>query len=189
MGPGRSAASHALEQLHHRCLLRRHLRRRQALAGKQAGEVLPLLERPAPSAQEGIRQGDRQLSPGCRPTGVRPDGARQAWDQRMHVKQVACNRTKRLARPRPGLAATRCRKCCRPSCQERTMNRVMALSVCFACIGSPAYAQDQRPGDKLVFRDVDWGRPCYETSFDSPDVLKGWKLEGGKQMSIVNGRL
>lgn len=44
-------------------------------------------------------------------------------------------------------------------------------------------------GEKFLPRDIDLVRPVYETSFESHDVLKGWRLEGGKQMSIAGGRL
>lgn len=34
-------------------------------------------------------------------------------------------------------------------------------------------------GKRFVLSDVDFGRPVYEASFDDPDELKDWKLEGG----------
>lgn len=44
-------------------------------------------------------------------------------------------------------------------------------------------------GEKFQPRDIDLSQPVYETSFDSPEVLKGWRLEGGKRMSISDGCL
>ncbi|MGH9840536.1 MAG: sulfatase/phosphatase domain-containing protein, partial [Blastocatellia bacterium] len=41
--------------------------------------------------------------------------------------------------------------------------------------------------EKFVPTDVDFAHPIYETSFDDPAVLKDWKLEGGKQMSVAGG--
>jgi hypothetical protein len=61
---------------------------------------------------------------------------------------------------------------------------------------SPVVAAQQgepRPhpavGQRLVPADVDWQHPVYATTFDNADALKDWKLEGGKRMSIENGRL
>lgn len=44
-------------------------------------------------------------------------------------------------------------------------------------------------GDEFLPQDIDLARPFYETSFESPEVLKEWKLEGGKQMSVSDGCL
>lgn len=44
-------------------------------------------------------------------------------------------------------------------------------------------------GQRFVPLDVDWGNPLYETSFDSNKSLQDWKLEGGKAMKVVDGRL
>jgi hypothetical protein len=44
-------------------------------------------------------------------------------------------------------------------------------------------------GEKWLPRDVELARPVYETSFESADVLKSWRLEGGKQMRISDGCL
>lgn len=44
-------------------------------------------------------------------------------------------------------------------------------------------------GQKFIPEDVDMDNPIYQTSFDDPSVLKDWKLEGGKSMSVVNGSL
>ncbi|MBC7819813.1 MAG: hypothetical protein IAG10_23260 [Planctomycetaceae bacterium] len=58
-------------------------------------------------------------------------------------------------------------------------------------------AQEKKPspdplpelGEKFLPQDIDLDRPVYETSFESPVVLKGWRLEGGKQMSVADGNL
>jgi hypothetical protein len=44
-------------------------------------------------------------------------------------------------------------------------------------------------GEKFQPPDVDLTRLVYETSFEGSDVLKEWRLEGGKQMSVSNGCL
>ncbi|MGH9840288.1 MAG: DUF1961 family protein [Blastocatellia bacterium] len=62
---------------------------------------------------------------------------------------------------------------------------------------STGQAVTRRNGPKLVWpasekfvpTDVDFAHPIYETSFDDPAVLKDWKLEGGKQMSVAGGNL
>ncbi|MFZ5830695.1 MAG: DUF1961 family protein [Planctomycetota bacterium] len=44
-------------------------------------------------------------------------------------------------------------------------------------------------GQKMVFEGVDWEHPVYATTFDDAAVLKDWRLEGGKRMSVVDGKL
>lgn len=44
-------------------------------------------------------------------------------------------------------------------------------------------------GQKLIPKDVDWKNPAYSTKFDDQRTLEDWKLEGGKQASIVQGKL
>ena len=44
-------------------------------------------------------------------------------------------------------------------------------------------------GQRFVPADVNWAQPVYATTFDNADSLADWKLEGGRSMSIVNGRL
>lgn len=44
-------------------------------------------------------------------------------------------------------------------------------------------------GRHFVPDDVDWDRPVYVTNFDSASALADWKLEGGRRMSIQDGRL
>lgn len=43
-------------------------------------------------------------------------------------------------------------------------------------------------GTKFVPQDVDWAHAIYQTTFDNDDALKDWRLEGGKAMSIVDGK-
>lgn len=47
----------------------------------------------------------------------------------------------------------------------------------------------QSVGQRFVPTDVDWKNPVYRTSFTDETDLKDWRLEGGKQMSIVSGKL
>jgi hypothetical protein len=44
-------------------------------------------------------------------------------------------------------------------------------------------------GQRFVPSDVDWQRPAYETTFDNASVLKDWRLEGGKRVTVENGKL
>jgi hypothetical protein len=44
-------------------------------------------------------------------------------------------------------------------------------------------------GQRFVPSDVDRQRPAYQTNFDEPSVLKDWRLEGGKGVSIASGKL
>ncbi len=37
--------------------------------------------------------------------------------------------------------------------------------------------------------DVDWAHPIYATRFESPAVLKDWRLEGGRRMIVADGHL
>ncbi|MCX7049459.1 MAG: DUF1961 family protein [Candidatus Sumerlaeota bacterium] len=43
-------------------------------------------------------------------------------------------------------------------------------------------------GQRFEPADVDWRHPVYATTFDDPDCLKDWKLEGGKSMKIEDGK-
>lgn len=60
---------------------------------------------------------------------------------------------------------------------------------------SPAAAAEKEPpphpavGQRFVPSDVAWSHPVYATTFDSADALADWKLEGGKRMSVADGRL
>lgn len=44
-------------------------------------------------------------------------------------------------------------------------------------------------GTRFVPEDVDWAHPVYTTSFDDPNELTQWKLEGGKRAAIEDGNL
>ncbi|MDO8541437.1 MAG: DUF1961 family protein [Opitutaceae bacterium] len=44
-------------------------------------------------------------------------------------------------------------------------------------------------GQRFVPADVDWDHPVYQTTFDDAAELKNWRLEGGKRMSIADGKL
>ena len=44
-------------------------------------------------------------------------------------------------------------------------------------------------GQRFSPDNVDWQHPLYQTTFDNPAVLKDWRLEGGKRMSIADGKL
>lgn len=65
------------------------------------------------------------------------------------------------------------------------------------CLWAPAVfaAQKAEPpphpsvGQRFVPMDVAWDRPVYQTGFDDPSELRNWKLEGGKRVSIANGKL
>jgi hypothetical protein len=41
-------------------------------------------------------------------------------------------------------------------------------------------------GKRFVPSDVDFGQPDYEVSFDHPDELKDWKLEGGDVARVTD---
>ena len=69
--------------------------------------------------------------------------------------------------------------------------------ICFALavIALPVFAADKveppphpAVGQRYVPADVDWEHPVYATSFESAEALQDWKLEGGKRMSVENGR-
>ena len=44
-------------------------------------------------------------------------------------------------------------------------------------------------GEEFIPTDVDTAHPVYETSFEDPEVLKDWRLEGGKRVYIADGNL
>lgn len=81
------------------------------------------------------------------------------------------------------------------------MNRLIHLTTSLFIVAAlafslpPVAAAEKEPpphpavGQRFVPTDVDWSHPVYATKFDNADALAGWKLEGGKRMSIVNGRL
>jgi hypothetical protein len=63
-----------------------------------------------------------------------------------------------------------------------------ALTVSILATVDSARAQEKL-GDKFVPQDVDWTRPVYETTFESPETLSQWKLEGGSKMRVSDGCL
>ena len=70
----------------------------------------------------------------------------------------------------------------------------LMLAVLVVFTGLVAAAETEPPpnaavGQRFVPSDVDWSHPVYATTFDSAAALADWRLEGGKLMSIVNGRL
>lgn len=86
------------------------------------------------------------------------------------------------------------------------MIRPIAFSTIFALAvlagqwlvaAGPAGAQEKksaqvalpRLGEKFQSAEFDLTKPIYETSFDSAEALKGWRLEGGKRMSVAGGKL
>ena len=58
-------------------------------------------------------------------------------------------------------------------------------------VASTGNAAEQHPlvGKPFKPADVDYNNPVYETSFEDEVVLRDWRLEGGKQMSVVNDNL
>jgi hypothetical protein len=44
-------------------------------------------------------------------------------------------------------------------------------------------------GRHFVPTEVDWSHPVYTATFDNDDALADWKLEGGKRVSIADGKL
>ncbi len=76
-----------------------------------------------------------------------------------------------------------------------------------ACVSTSVHAKDKdkdkdkdkgkktaevsspKEGERFIPTDVDMAHPVCETSFDDPAVLKDWRLEGGKSMSVANGNL
>ena len=75
---------------------------------------------------------------------------------------------------------------------QEYMKRIIVLFVLL-----PAIAEAQQTlsphdavGKRFVPSDVDFSRPVYEASFDDPDELKDWKLEGGDVARVAeNGDL
>jgi hypothetical protein len=74
--------------------------------------------------------------------------------------------------------------------------RFPALAAALALLSFPAAAAEKAEppfhrsvGQKFVPVNVDWDRPAYQTSFDDASELKNWRLEGGKRVSVANGKL
>ncbi len=81
-------------------------------------------------------------------------------------------------------------------CPARPLLPVCALVAAFCGAALPARgaAPAEPPfhpsvGQKFVPPDVDWERPVYRTGFDDASEVGHWRLEGGKRVSIANGRL
>lgn len=66
---------------------------------------------------------------------------------------------------------------------------VAAFGVTGFAANRPEPAPHPSVGQRFVPTDVGWDRPAYQTSFDDAAELARWRLEGGKRMSIANGRL
>lgn len=77
--------------------------------------------------------------------------------------------------------------------QSRLFHAALPLALLLGAPGVFAAAGDPPPhpsvGQRFVPHDVDWQRPVYQTTFDDAAELKNWRLEGGKRMSIANGKL
>ena len=71
------------------------------------------------------------------------------------------------------------------------LRSVFTLAVLtFTILAAVGFARAQeKVGENLVPTDIDWNRPIYETSFESPETLSQWRLEGGSKMSISDGCL
>jgi hypothetical protein len=73
---------------------------------------------------------------------------------------------------------------------------VFALIAALGGLALPAGgAEDVEPpfhpsvGQKYVPTNVDWDHPVYRTGFDDASEVSHWRLEGGKRVSIANGKL
>lgn len=69
------------------------------------------------------------------------------------------------------------------------MLAVILISGISASMASSGQSVSLSIGQSFVSTDVDWKNPVYSTEFNKPQVLDDWKLEGGKQASIVDGKL
>jgi len=66
---------------------------------------------------------------------------------------------------------------------------IVVLLAGTAVVAGKAAPRHPLVGKPFEPADVDYANPVYETSFDDEAVLRDWRLEGGKQMSIVEGKL
>jgi len=66
---------------------------------------------------------------------------------------------------------------------------ILAVGGAKATAGEQPPAMHPMVGKEFIPTDVDFAHPVYETSFEDPAVLKDWKLEGGKSMSVAGGNL
>ena len=64
---------------------------------------------------------------------------------------------------------------------------LMPVTASHAAEGDPPFHSSV--GQRFVPDDVDWARPAYQTTFDDSAALRDWRLEGGKRMTIENGKL
>jgi hypothetical protein len=72
----------------------------------------------------------------------------------------------------------------------RLQSALTLAALTFSVLATAGSARAQEKlGDRFVPSDVDWTRPIYETSFDSPETLSQWKLEGGSKMIVREGCL
>lgn len=69
----------------------------------------------------------------------------------------------------------------------------VCLAVMLAAVSSSAAevapARHVEVGRRFEPGDVDRTRPVYHSSFDAADALADWRLEGGRRMSVRDGRL
>lgn len=66
---------------------------------------------------------------------------------------------------------------------------VVTLVVGMVAIAGNAAPQHPLVGKPLKPANVDYDNPVYETSFEDEAVLRDWRLEGGKRMSVADGNL
>lgn len=66
---------------------------------------------------------------------------------------------------------------------------VIVLATALLCAAEDAPPPHPALGSRFVPTDVDWQHPVYAATFYHADALADWKLEGGKRMSIAEGRL
>lgn len=76
---------------------------------------------------------------------------------------------------------------------HRTTRALIAAALTLSAPNVRAGKEEPPPhpsvGQSVVPADVDWAHPVYTTTFDNDDALADWKMEGGRRMSIVDGRL
>jgi hypothetical protein len=73
---------------------------------------------------------------------------------------------------------------------EDSLDETMLRRICQSA-GHTGYTDEglRFSGQRFVPQDVDRDHPVYRTEFDDPAELANWKLEGGYEASIDNGRL
>jgi hypothetical protein len=91
-----------------------------------------------------------------------------------------------------GRVARRSLRAGRPRPQGRRFVVVAAMFT--GCVAFVHAAEPDPPfhpsvGQRFVPTDVDLSRPVYQTGFDDSSVLSEWRLEGGRRMSVQDGRL